>query len=138
MSQDCIFCKIAAGQIPSAKVYEDDEFLAFNDINPAAPVHVLVIPKRHIETLSHCTENDSPLLGRMVSLVGRLAKDLGVAYTGGDTGFRTVIKTGPGGQEVYTFTLICWLVRVLGGEWAKKTEYFRFTPCNEILGAQNR
>jgi histidine triad (HIT) family protein len=51
MSQDnCIFCKIAAGQIPSTKVFEDDEFLAFNDINPAAPVHVLVIPKRHIET----------------------------------------------------------------------------------------
>jgi histidine triad (HIT) family protein len=103
MSQDnCIFCKIASGQIPSTKVYEDDEFVAFNDINPAAPVHVLVIPRQHIETLSHCTESDSPLLGRMVSLVGRLAKDLGVSYTGGNTGFRTVINTGPGGgQEVY-------------------------------------
>jgi len=103
MSQDnCIFCKIASVQLPSTKVYEDDEFVAFNDINPAAPVHVLVIPRKHIETLSHCTESDSPLLGRMVSLVGRLAKDLGVSYTGGDTGFRTVINTGPGGgQEVY-------------------------------------
>jgi histidine triad (HIT) family protein len=103
MSQkNCIFCKIATGQIPSNKVYEDDDFLAFNDINPAAPVHVLVIPKKHIETLSHCTENDAPLLGRMISLVARLAKDLGVAYTGGETGFRTVINTGPGGgQEVY-------------------------------------
>jgi len=103
MSQDnCIFCKIAAGQIPSTKVYEDDEFVAFNDINPAAPVHVLVIPRKHIETLSDCSESDAPLLGRMVHLVGRLAKDLGVSYTGGDTGFRTVINTGPGGgQEVY-------------------------------------
>ena len=103
MSQDnCIFCKIATGQLPSTKVYEDEEFVAFNDINPAAPVHVLVIPRTHIETLSHCTESDSPLLGRMVSLVGRLAKDLGVSYTGGNTGFRTVINTGPGGgQEVY-------------------------------------
>jgi histidine triad (HIT) family protein len=103
MSQDnCIFCKIASGQLPSTKVYEDDEFVAFNDINPAAPVHVLVIPRQHIETLSDCSESDAPLLGRMVSLVGRLAKDLGVSYTGGDTGFRTVINTGPGGgQEVY-------------------------------------
>ena len=103
MSQDnCIFCKIASGQLPSTKVYEDEEFVAFKDINPAAPVHVLVIPRKHIETLSDCTESDSPLLGRMVSLVGRLAKDLGVSYTGGDMGFRTVINTGPGGgQEVY-------------------------------------
>ena len=103
MSQDnCIFCKIAAGQIPSTKVFEDDEFVAFNDINPAAPVHVLVIPRRHIETLSDCSESDAPLLGRMMNLVGRLAKDLGVSYTGGNTGFRTVINTGPGGgQEVF-------------------------------------
>ena len=103
MSQEnCIFCKIAAGEIPSKKVYEDDEFVAFHDINPAAPVHVLVIPRKHIETLSDCTESDAPLLGRMLVLVARLADQLGVAYTGGETGFRTVINTGPGsGQEVY-------------------------------------
>ncbi|WP_158934237.1 histidine triad nucleotide-binding protein [Burkholderia sp. S171] len=103
MSQEnCIFCKIAAGEIPSKKVHEDDEFVAFHDINPAAPVHVLVIPRKHIETLSSCTEADAPLLGRMLSLTARLADELGVAYTGGDTGFRTVINTGPGGgQEVY-------------------------------------
>ena len=64
--------------------------------------HVLVIPRKHIATLSNCTEADAPLLGRMLVLVARLADELGVAYTGGETGFRTVINTGPGGgQEVY-------------------------------------
>jgi len=102
MSHDCLFCKIAAGEIPSAKVYEDDDFLAFKDIHPAADTHVLVIPRRHVPTLSNCTESDAPLLGKMMVLVARLAEQLGCAYTGGDTGFRTVINTGPGGgQEVY-------------------------------------
>jgi histidine triad (HIT) family protein len=103
MSQhNCLFCKIANGELPSKKVFEDDEFVAFHDIRPAAAVHVLVIPRKHIETLSNCTEDDAPLLGRMTVLVARLAERLGCAYTGGDTGFRTVINTGPGGgQEVY-------------------------------------
>ncbi len=103
MSQDnCLFCKIASGDIPSTKVYEDDEFVAFKDIHPAADTHVLVIPRHHVETLSDCTESDAPLLGKMMVLVARLADELGCAYTGGDTGFRTVINTGPvGGQEVY-------------------------------------
>jgi histidine triad (HIT) family protein len=99
---DCIFCKIAAGTIPSKKVYEDQDFYAFYDINPAAPVHVLVIPRRHIETLSDCGPDDADLVGRMMVLLPRLADQLGVGYTGGDTGFRTVINVGPGGgQEVY-------------------------------------
>jgi histidine triad (HIT) family protein len=99
---DCLFCKIVAGTIPSQKVFEDDEFLAFKDIHPAADTHVLVIPRRHIATLSDCGPDDAPLLGRMLVLVARLAGELGCAYTGGDTGFRTVINTGPGGgQEVY-------------------------------------
>ncbi|WP_153099279.1 histidine triad nucleotide-binding protein [Paraburkholderia hayleyella] len=104
MSHDsnCLFCKIAAGDIPATKIHEDEEFVAFLDIHPATQTHVLVIPRRHIETLSSCTVDDAPLLGRMLVLVGRLADKLGVAYTGGDTGFRTVINTGPGGgQEVY-------------------------------------
>jgi histidine triad (HIT) family protein len=102
MSHDCLFCKIAAGEIPSAKVYEDEDFLAFKDIHPAADTHVLVIPRTHLPTLSICTESDAPLLGKMMVLVARLAEQLGCAYTGGDTGFRTVINTGPGGgQEVY-------------------------------------
>lgn len=102
MSHDCLFCKIAAGEIPSSKVYEDDDFVAFKDIHPAADTHVLVIPRKHLPTLSNCTESDAPLLGKMMVLVARLADELGCAYTGGDTGFRTVINTGPGGgQEVY-------------------------------------
>jgi histidine triad (HIT) family protein len=100
--ENCLFCKIASGEIPSTRVYEDDEFIAFKDIRPAAETHILVIPRRHIATLSDCTASDAPLLGRMVLLVSRLAKELGCDYTGGETGFRTVINTGPGGgQEVY-------------------------------------
>jgi histidine triad (HIT) family protein len=99
MSADpkCIFCKIVAGQIPSRKVYEDDELLAFHDINPWAPVHVLVIPKQHIAMLSDVDDAHAPLLGRMLALAPRLMKELGVS-----NGFRTLINTGPdGGQEVY-------------------------------------
>ncbi|RKP44003.1 histidine triad nucleotide-binding protein [Trinickia fusca] len=100
--ENCLFCKIAAGEIPSTKVHEDEEFVAFKDIRPAAQTHILVIPRKHIATLSNCTESDAPLLGRMMILVSRLAEQLGCAYTGGETGFRTVINTGPGGgQEVY-------------------------------------
>jgi histidine triad (HIT) family protein len=99
---NCLFCKIASGEIPSKRVHEDDEFVAFHDIRPAAPLHVLVIPRRHIATLSELTPEDAPLIGRMMVLVAKLAEQLGVAYTGGETGFRTVINTGPGGgQEVY-------------------------------------
>lgn len=105
MSHDrstCLFCKIADGEIPSTRIYEDDEFVAFRDIRPAAETHVLVIPRQHIPTLADCADKDAPLLGKMLVLVARLAKDLGVSYTGGDTGYRTVINTGPGGgQEVY-------------------------------------
>lgn len=94
---DCIFCKIVAGQIPSRKVHEDDELLAFHDIHPWAPVHVLIIPKRHIATLSDTTADDSPMLGRMLALAPRLMRELGV-----ENGFRTLVNTGPDGlQEVY-------------------------------------
>ena len=83
-------------------MHEDDEFVAFRDIRPAAETHVLVIPRKHLPTLSAVGEDDAPLLGRMMVLVARLADQLGVAYSGGETGFRTVINTGPGGgQEVY-------------------------------------
>ncbi|MFX1763789.1 histidine triad nucleotide-binding protein [Paraburkholderia sp. A1RI-2L] len=105
MSHDrstCLFCKIADGLIPSTRVYEDDEFVAFRDIRPAAQTHVLVIPRKHIPTLADCGENDAALLGRMFMLVAQLARELGVSYTGGETGYRTVVNTGPGGgQEVY-------------------------------------
>ena len=103
---DCIFCRIAKGEIPSNKVYEDDEILAFKDIHPQAPVHLLIIPKKHIATLSDASAEDAPLLGRMLALAPRLAADQGAT-----DGFRTIINTGRvGGQEVYHLHL-----HVLGG-----------------------
>jgi len=99
MSHDpnCIFCKIIAGQIPSKKVFEDEQVLVFHDINPWAPVHILLIPKVHIPTLMEVTAEHAPLLGHMSTLAPRLMRELGV-----ENGFRTVINTGKdGGQEVY-------------------------------------
>jgi histidine triad (HIT) family protein len=94
---DCIFCKIVAGEIPSKKVYEDDEFLAFNDIRPVAPVHIMVIPKVHVASLEDCDEGHRDMLGRLMLLLPRLAREQGLA-----NGFRTVINTGKGGgQEVF-------------------------------------
>jgi histidine triad (HIT) family protein len=94
---DCIFCKIGAHQIPSDTVYEDDEFLAFRDINPAAPTHVLVIPKQHISSLLDSADQDTELLGRMLRLAAKLARDLGLQ----EKGFRVVVNTGiDGGQSV--------------------------------------
>jgi histidine triad (HIT) family protein len=93
---DCIFCKIVAGQVPARKVFENEELLAFHDIHPWAPVHVLVIPKVHVASLAEVGPEHEALLGRMLGLAPRLMKELGVA-----NGFRTVINTGrDGGQEV--------------------------------------
>ncbi|EXI89407.1 MAG: HIT-like protein [Candidatus Accumulibacter regalis] len=94
--EDCLFCKIVAGKIPARKVYEDDEVLAFHDIKPARPVHVLVIPKRHITSLASTTETDLPVLGRILAIANRLACE-----QGSPDGFRLIINTGPiGHQEV--------------------------------------
>jgi histidine triad (HIT) family protein len=91
---DCIFCKIVDGRIPAKKVFEDDDILAFNDINPARPVHVLVIPKKHIASLATVTAADTPLLGKM------LATANGIASTqGSPDGFRIIINTGRVGQQ---------------------------------------
>lgn len=93
---DCIFCKIAAGKIPSRKVHEDDELYAFHDIAPWAPVHFLVIPKQHIATMYETGDAHAAMLGRMMALAPKLARELGV-----DNGFRIVVNTGrDGGQEV--------------------------------------
>ena len=93
---DCIFCRIVAGTIPAKKVYEDDEILAFNDINPARPVHVLVIPKKHITSLATAMPGDEPVLGRMLGLANRIATE-----QGSPDGFRIIINTGRiGNQEV--------------------------------------
>ncbi|MDX3908000.1 MAG: histidine triad nucleotide-binding protein [Pigmentiphaga sp.] len=100
MSDNCIFCKIARGEIPSRKVYEDDEIFAFHDINPIAPVHFLVIPKRHLPSLQDVTESDAQLLGRMQVLIPRLALEQG-CRPGSEGGFRLVANNGAdGGQEV--------------------------------------
>ncbi|HWU84682.1 MAG TPA: histidine triad nucleotide-binding protein [Rhodocyclaceae bacterium] len=94
---DCIFCKIVEGKIPAKKVYEDADLLAFHDINPAAPVHVLVIPKQHIETLYDCNDGNAAMLGKLFAKLGEIAREQGLA-----DGFRTIVNTGRvGGQEVY-------------------------------------
>ncbi|MFA5825168.1 MAG: histidine triad nucleotide-binding protein [Gallionellaceae bacterium] len=97
MSSDCLFCKIARGEIPSKKVYEDDELFAFHDIHPAAPVHFMLIPKLHLSSLLEADERHVALLGRMLILAPKLAKEQGL-----ENGFRTVINSGKGGgQEVF-------------------------------------
>lgn len=103
---DCIFCKIVAGDIPCNKVYEDDEVLAFHDIHPVAPVHFMIIPKAHVASLDECGPAHQGLLGKILLLAPRLAKEQGL-----ENGFRTVINTGRGGgQEVFHLH-----VHVIGG-----------------------
>jgi histidine triad (HIT) family protein len=96
----CIFCRIVEGRIPSRKVYEDEEILAFHDIHPWAPVHFLLIPKEHITSMAHVEDRHAGMLGRLMSLVPRLARQEGCRpYPEG--GFRIVCNTGEeGGQEV--------------------------------------
>ena len=109
---DCIFCKIVAGEIPSKKVYEDAEMLAFHDISPWAPVHVLIIPKEHVADFYAMTEAHTELLGRMFAKAPLLMRQLGVTI-----GFRTLVNTGADGlQEVPHFH-----AHVMGGPrpWAK-------------------
>lgn len=108
----CVFCKIVAGQIPARKVHEDDELLVFHDINPWAPVHVLMIPKQHIASLYDVGPAHEALLGRMMALAPKLMRELGV-----NDGFRVVVNTGrDGGQEVWHLHM-----HVMGGPrpWSK-------------------
>ena len=79
MSDDCIFCEIIAGNIPATKVYEDEHLLAFKDINPQAPVHLLIIPKQHIPTFSDIDQNHIELMGKLTLLAKKLADDQGIA-----------------------------------------------------------
>lgn len=97
---DCIFCKIVAGELPCKKVYEDDELLVFDDIAPWAPVHFLIVPKQHLESMLHVDEAHQALLGRILLLAPRLAMEQGCnPYP--DGGFRIMVNTGiEGGQEV--------------------------------------
>ena len=91
---NCLFCKIARGEIPSRKVYEDEDLFAFHDINPARPVHILVIPKRHIESLATVDDDDALMLGRMLVVAHRLAQE-----NGSPDGFRLIINSGRVGQQ---------------------------------------
>ena len=94
---DCIFCKIVKGEIPSEKVYEDEEVIAFKDINPAAPIHILVIPKKHITTLLDVTEEDSYLISKIFVAINKIAKQIGIE----ENGFRIIANCGKdSGQEV--------------------------------------
>lgn len=95
---DCIFCKIANKEIPSTIVYEDDELIAFHDANPEAPVHILVIPKKHITSLDAATPEDEQLLGRILLTIQKIARGQGIA----EAGYRVVNNCGEmGGQTVF-------------------------------------
>ena len=108
----CIFCKIVAGEIPAKKAYEDEDILAFHDIAPWAPVHVLVIPKEHIASFYDVAESDTATVGRIFALAPRLMRELGVT-----NGFRTLVNTGDDGRQEVPHLH----VHVMGGPrpWAK-------------------
>jgi histidine triad (HIT) family protein len=105
--QDCIFCRVVAGDVRADTIFEDDRCVAFRDINPQAPVHVLIIPREHFESLDEAGRGDEPVLGHMLRVAARVANDEGLA----ESGYRTVINTGAGaGQSVLHLHL-----HVLGG-----------------------
>ena len=91
---DCLFCKIVNGEIPSNKVYEDDEILAFHDVAPQAPVHFLIVPKKHMESLDDTADEDAALLAHIMLKIKDIAKDLGL-----ENGYRVVINTGEDGMQ---------------------------------------
>ena len=98
MSEGCLFCNIISKDIPADIVYEDDKVLAFRDINPQAPIHILIIPHKHISTINDATTDDQELLGYMILTAARIAKDNGVA----ESGYRLVVNcNAQGGQTVF-------------------------------------
>ena len=107
----CLFCRIASGEIPASKVYEDDEVMAFNDINPQAPLHVLVIPKRHISTTNDLSTQDDALIGTLVRRAATIAREKGYA----DRGYRSVLNcNAEAGQTVFHIHLHLLAGRGLG------------------------
>lgn len=106
-SVDCLFCKIVAGNIPSSKVYEDDDLFAFDDITPQAPTHILIVPRKHIDSLDKAAAGDKELLGKLMLAAADIAREKGFA----DDGYRVVINTNEnGGQTVFHLH-----VHLLGG-----------------------
>ena len=107
MSDDCLFCKIIAGDIPSNKVYEDDDVFAFHDISPAAPTHILIIPKKHIAAVKDASAEDTELMGKLMLKASDIAREQGLE----DDGYRFVVNTGDsGGQTVFHIHL-----HIIGG-----------------------
>lgn len=97
MEENCIFCKIIEGEIPSNKVYEDEDILAFYDIAPAAPIHVLVIPKKHITSLAEMEDGDEKIIGKIYKVINEIAEEKGFK----EKGYRVIVNCGKdGGQEV--------------------------------------
>lgn len=95
--EDCLFCKIVKGDIPCNKVYEDDKVFSFKDIDPKAPVHILIVPKKHISSLNKITQEDSEVIAHIFTVVKKLADELGIA----ESGYRVVSNCGEdGGQSV--------------------------------------
>jgi|ERR1043165_2613728 histidine triad (HIT) family protein len=104
---DCLFCRILAGEVPADVVYQDNRALAFRDTNPQAPVHLLVIPYDHMESLDEASQRDEALLGHLLRVAARVANEQGLS----ESGYRTVINTGAGaGQSVFHLHL-----HVVGG-----------------------
>ncbi len=96
--EDCIFCKIASGQIPSTRVYEDDVCLAFNDLSPQAPTHILIIPREHLDSLDQASDKHKEMLGHLLHTAAEIAREKGFA----ENGYRVVINTNAdGGQTVF-------------------------------------
>ena len=94
---DCVFCKIVAGEIPADILYQDDEVIAFRDINPLAPTHLLIIPRKHIPSLAHLPDDETPIIGHMAKIANQLAREEGVF----ESGYRLAISCGKeGGQLV--------------------------------------
>ncbi len=94
---DCIFCRIIAGEVPGEIIYQDEQVIVFPDISPKAPTHLLIVPKKHIPSLAHLSEADSPLTGHMVNIANRMAKEKGIS----EKGYRLVMNCGEeGGQGV--------------------------------------
>ena len=101
MSEDCLFCKLISGEIPATEVYRDDDIFAFEDINPIAPTHILVIPIKHLSDIKSDNEDDQEFIGKMLLIANQIATEKGLA----EDGFRYVINTGKnGGQTAVSYT----------------------------------
>ncbi|MCI8700635.1 MAG: histidine triad nucleotide-binding protein [Clostridia bacterium] len=95
--EECIFCKMVKGEVPINKVYEDEEIIAFYDINPATPIHILVIPKKHIDCVAHMDKQDESLIGKIYGVINKIAEEKGFK----EKGFRVIVNSGKdSGQEV--------------------------------------